>query len=270
MTESNLEKYRKDLKTLLQEGRAVLQALRRDAAGTNEWRASLERAGWTEEKIESYDKKLKPFRICYHHWYSEALVVVKQLLPDRYADFVKFYERPKTRKTFDVETYRIEDACQSLSSTRYGGEVVVDMSAAIPLLQQQIAILESIEKRFESSLFDIKQLVQADLFDSELDVARELLKNKFARAAGAVAGVVLEGHLKQVCDNHNLPKKSGTIAVLNDVLKAAGVIELSQSRHIQFLGDIRNKCGHKNPTEPTVEEVDELITGVDKVIKTIF
>lgn len=234
------------------------------------WRANWKEKGWTEEQIERLNKDLKPFRTCYHHWYSEALVVVKQLLPDRYADFVKFYEGPKTRKTLDVETYRIEDACQSLSSTRYGGDVIVDMSAAISLLQQQIAILESIEKRFESSLFDIKQLVQADLFDSELDVARELLKNKFSRAAGAVAGVVLEGHLKQVCDNHNLPKKSGTIAVLNDALKAVGVIELSQSRHIQFLGDIRNKCGHKNPTDPTVEEVGELIAGVDKVIKTIF
>ncbi|MEN5255271.1 hypothetical protein [Pseudomonas protegens] len=270
MTVSNLEKYRKDLKALLEEGRVVLQALRRDAEGKEEWRARLEAAGWGEEKIDIYESNLKPFRVCYHHWYSEALAVVKQLLPDRYADFVKFYERPKTRKSFDVETYRIEDACQSLSLTRYGGDVVVAMPAAIPLLQQQIAILESIEKRFESSLFDIKQLVQADLFDSELDVARELLKNKFSRAAGAVAGVVLEGHLKQVCDNHNLPKKSGTIAVLNDALKAAGVIELSQSRHIQFLGDIRNKCGHKNPTDPTVDEVGELITGVDKVIKTIF
>lgn len=270
MTVSNLEKYRKDLKALLLEGGAVLQALRRSADGKSEWRARLAKTGWTKEEIEIYDKKLRPFHICYHHWYSEALVVVKQLLPDRYADFVKFYERPKTRKSFDIETYRIEDACQSLLSKAYNGDVIVDTSAAVPLLQQQIAILESIEKRFESSLFDIKQLVQADLFDSELDVASELLKNKFARAAGAVAGVVLEGHLKQVCDNHTVPKKSGTISVLNDALKAAGVIELSQSRHIQYLGDIRNKCGHKNAADPTVEEVGELIAGTDKVIKTIF
>lgn len=270
MTVSNLEKYRKDLKALLNEGWEVLQSLRRSAEGVEKWRAKLKRADWTEQQIESLEKKIKPFHICYNHWYCEALVVVKQLLPDRYADFIKFYERPKTRKSFDVETYRIEDACQSLSQSRYDGELIVDKSAAISLLQQQIAILESIERRFESSLFDIKQLVQADLFDSELDVAKELLKNKFARAAGAVAGVVLEGHLKQVCDNHNLPKKSGTIAVLNDALKAAGVIELSQSRHIQFLGDIRNKCGHKNPTDPTAEEVSELIAGADKVLKTIF
>lgn len=242
---SNLEKYRSDLKALLSEGWLVLQSLCRSVEGDVKWRARLKSAGWTGHELEVLEKKIKPFHMCYNHWYSEALVVVKQLLPDRYADFVKFYERPKTRKSFDVETYRIEDACQSLSRSRHGGGLIVDKSAAITLLQQQIAILESIERRFESSLFDIKQLVQADLFDSELDVAKELLKNNFVRAAGAVAGVVLEGHLKQVCDNHALSKKSGTISVLNDSLKAAGVIELSQSRQIQYLGDIRNKCGQK-------------------------
>lgn len=37
--------------------------------------------------------------------------------------------------------------------------------------RQQQAILNAVKQRFESSLFDIKQLVQADLFDSELDAA---------------------------------------------------------------------------------------------------
>nr|BFD40614.1 hypothetical protein FFPRI1PSEUD_21130 [Pseudomonas sp. FFPRI_1] len=54
MTVSNLENYRKDLSALLQEGGVVLQALRRDADGKDEWRARLARAGWTEEKIEIY------------------------------------------------------------------------------------------------------------------------------------------------------------------------------------------------------------------------
>ena len=49
----------------------------------------------------------------------------------------------------------------------------------------------------------IRQLAQADLFDSELDAAKELAKNKFTRAAGAVAAVVLERHLKG-CGNHEV------------------------------------------------------------------
>jgi hypothetical protein len=47
------------------------------------------------------------------------------------------------------------------------------------------------------SFNDIKVMVQAGLFDSDLDAAGELAKNKFTRAAGASAGVVLERHLAQ-------------------------------------------------------------------------
>jgi hypothetical protein len=129
-----------------------------------------------------------------------------------------------------------------------------------------------VKTRFESSLFDIRQLVQADLFDSELDAARELGKHKFTRAAGALAGVVLERHLAQVCDNHNIKmtKKAPNIADLNNALKEASVIDVPQWRFIQHLADIRNLCDHDKKSEPTVEQVDDLIAGVMKVTKTLF
>jgi hypothetical protein len=168
-----------------------------------------------------------------------------------------------------AESYRIEDACQGLSAS-FAGVVRVDAKAASVLLRQQVAIVNAIKRRFESSLFEIKQLVQADVFDDELDSARSLLKNGYTRAAGAVAGVVLEGHLKELAAKHNLPKTAKTINPINIALKAVDVIDLAQSRHIDFLGDIRNKCGHKNAAEPTPGEVEDLIAGVEKVIKTIF
>jgi hypothetical protein len=87
-----------------------------------------------------------------------------------------------------------------------------------------------VRARFESSLFEIRQLVQADLFDSELEAAEELAKNKFTRAAGAVAGVVLERHLTEACGNHaiNIAKKAPGISDLNDALKDAAVIDVPQ------------------------------------------
>lgn len=270
MAITNLEKYRKDLSALISESTQVQKALLLQGIGKQRYlELATKQLGGDKEKAQKEINEIKKFATTYQHWYSEALILVKQLMPDRLVDFIRLYEKPKTRKELDFGNYRIEDACQGVKAM-LRGEVHADATAAISLLEQQIAIVQAIERRFDSSLFDIKQLVQADLFDSELDAARELVKNRFARGAGAIAGVVLEGHLKQVCDNHHLPQKSGTISVLNDTLKAAGVIELSQSRHIQFLGDLRNKCGHKNATEPTVEEVNELIDGVAKVIKTIF
>jgi hypothetical protein len=129
-----------------------------------------------------------------------------------------------------------------------------------------------LKRHFESTLFDIRTLVHADLLDDELHAAEELNKSGFTRGAGAVAGVVLEGHLGSVCERHKLvlKKKDPSIAELNETLKAANVIDIPVWRFVQHLGDIRNKCDHKKAVEPTKEEVSELIEGVRKVTKTVF
>jgi hypothetical protein len=162
---------------------------------------------------------------------------------------------------------------QGLNVTRGADkEKVVGPDAAIPQFHQQLAILKAVRARFESSLFDIRQLVQADLFDSELDASAELARKGFTRAAGALAGVVLEKHLGQACDNHaiKIAKKAPTIGDLNNELKEAGVIDVSQWRFIQHLADIRNMCDHNKKVEPTAQQVDDLITGVMKTTKTLF
>jgi len=43
-----------------------------------------------------------------------------------------------------------------------------------------------------------------------------------------------------------------------------------QWRFIQHLADIRNLCDHSKADEPTAEQVDDLVKGVGKIIKTLF
>lgn len=113
--------------------------------------------------------------------------------------------------------------------------------------------------------------MSAELQDEELKVASQLLEINL-RAAGAVAGVVLEGHLQRVAVNHGITisKKNPTLGDLNDPLKNEGVYDIVPWRKIQHLADIRNYCDHKKDREPTVDEVKDLIDGTDYVIKTIF
>ena len=86
-----------------------------------------------------------------------------------------------------------------------------------------------------------------------------------------MAGVVLERHLKSVCDSHGVAVgKTVTISKLNAVLKEAGVLELADWRRIQLLGDLRNKCDHQQEKDPTKDDVTELIDGVAKIIKKVF
>ncbi len=267
---TNIDRFRSDLDALVLKGQQLEYSMQRECIGDKEFNAQVKKQ--LGEKAEEFIKKLPRFNVAYQAWYSESLVLLRQLLPDRLDDFRRLYEKPKNRKAITFENYHIEDCLQGLRVTRYGDEVVVDSSAAIPRFAQQTAILAAAKKRFESSLFDIRQLVQADMFDSEIDSARELLEKNFHRAAGAITGVVLEKHLAQVCDDHKvkIPKKHPTIGDLNDLLKAANVIDTAQWRFIQHLADVRNLCDHNKKAEPKEEQVLDLIDGVVKIMKTVL
>lgn len=266
----NLDRFKKDLDALIERSKTLDLAMRR-ACNEKSFDEQIENT-LGKKKAAEFIKALPSFEKTYQSWYSESLAVLKQILPDRLEDFRRHYEKPKARKSITYESYRVEDFLQGLRVTQgYYKEVVVDSSAAIPHFVQQVAILEAAKRRFESSLFEIRQLVQADLFDSEIEVARELLKKKFSRAAGAVAGVVLEKHLAQVCEDHSVKvaKKNPTIGDLNESLKAADVIDIAQWRFVQHLADLRNLCDHNKKVEPTVDQVSDLIDGVSKIMKTV-
>jgi hypothetical protein len=261
---SNLDRYRTDLDRLIKLGEQLQNAMGYEIAPAD-FKQQL-----ADAKIaaEEFIRILPSFKKGYQRWYSEALALIRQLLPDRRDDFVAYYERPKSRKELHYDTYTIRDYLDGLQ--RRDGSVTT--SAAYPKFQQQLHILGACKARFESSLFEIRQLVQADMFDSEIDAARSLLKHGFGRAAGAISGVVLEKHLKQVCVDHKITigKKNLTINDLNQALKDSSVIDVPQWRHVTFLADIRNLCDHSKSADPSDAQVTDLLDGTSKVLKTIF
>nr|WP_287413420.1 hypothetical protein [Pseudodesulfovibrio sp.] len=259
--QSNIEKYKKDLKKLISQGKFLGLAIQYECFPEDN-----DEIAKKDLKVKKIIEELPNFRKEYQSWYSESKILIKQLLPDRLEDFVRYYEKSKNRKEINYDNYRIEDYLHGIE-THY-----VKSSSAIPHMIQQLAILKSVSSRFESTLFDIKQLVQADIFDSELDSAKELIKHGFLRGAGAMTGVVLEKHLGQVMANHNIKirKKHPTINDFNEALKNEGVLDTSSWRQIQRLGDIRNLCDHNKDREPTKDELNELISGAEKFTKTLF
>jgi len=266
---TNLDRYKKDLERLISKGEILVLTMLAEYMPEKFDRSEKNPKSKSKNVLKEYGR----FSEGYQEWYSEAKAVVRQLLPDRLADFVRHYEKPKPRKDITFENYRIEDCLQGLTvATSLEKKIIANETAAIPHFQQQLQIVKSIKQRFESSLFDIRQLVQADLFDSELEAARELAKKGFLRAAGAVAGVVLEKHLLEVARNHTLSgrKKHPSISDLNDTLKSGNVYDVPEWRRVQRLGDIRNMCDHGKTREPTTDEIQELIDGTDKIMKTIF
>ena len=109
---SNLERYKNDLESLIDRGKNLAVAMEIDCF-PDKFEAILQKYG--EEGRAKIRKGLPNFKRGYQAWYSEAKVLIKQLLPDRLEDFVRHYEKPKGRKDFSYENYRIDDYLQGLS-----------------------------------------------------------------------------------------------------------------------------------------------------------
>ena len=269
----NFEQYKGDLGRLIEKGETLRFAMEYECYPERFERALEKKREEAREKARDALKNLPSFSAEYQAWYSEAQTLVRQLLPNRLNDFSSYYKEPKTRNKSTYESYRISDYLLGLQVTwPKSGEEIVGPSAAIPRFKQQLAIVKAVRERFESSLFDIRQLVQANLFDSELEAAKALVKQGFLRAGGAMAGVVMEKHLAEVCKNHgiSLRKKAPTIGDFNDALQKANVVNPPQFRFNQLLADLRNRCVHNKDAEPTSEEVTDLVNGVGKLTKMLF
>ena len=237
--------YAQELEELIERGREMLDAVE---------------AAKVQSRHRTWSLRDTPkFHDGYQSWFSESQAIIKQLLPDRLPDFVSHYT------SSDPKEYRL---VANLLQGNHGSTV----STAIGHLRQQVATVAAARSRFESSLYEIRQLVAADLFDSELAAAEELVRKGFLGPAGVVAGVVLEQHLKEVCQQRGIavPKQRPTIGDLNGLLKKHGVVDVPGFRRIGYMADIRNLCGHKRERDPKREEVEGMIAEVAKTVKTLF
>lgn len=218
-------------------------------------------------------KTLPSFAHAYQPWYGTAQAVIRRFLPGRLADFTALYEPVKNRREIRPDNYVIEDYLKNVVITAgFDKKVVAWPGDAIPVFQQQMNILNSAADCLENRLFDIDRLLQSELLDAELNAARELAKNKFLRSAGAICGVVLIRHFERLRIYHQLKlsKKNPTIKDYNELFKANETYAFAEWRFISYLYDLWSLCCRNKKEMPTAEEVDNLIAGVDKVIKTLF
>lgn len=139
--------------------------------------------------------------------------------------------------------------------------------------QRLIPILKAAKNDLENGfLITIKQIIQAEVFDSELEQATHFLESGYTTAAGVTAGVVLETAVKELCKNNginifppnsNKPKK---LDVLNAELAKAGVYTVLQQKRITALADIRNNAAHGNTEQFNSTDVKDMIREIERFL----
>jgi hypothetical protein len=237
----------------------------------NELANLIKDCGLLYDLCGSKDKFIE-FSSKYQEWYSRALKLISLLGPDRLDEFRSYYLIDSKRKFINAGNYVIQDYMKGIGAPKQLNEPLWDIYNILFIrIHTQTQILQSLASRIDSILADVQGHMLAELQDGELKAAKKLMAINL-RAAGALAGVVLERHLQRAAINHGLKitKANPTISDLNDPLRQAGVYDVTMWRKIQLLGDIRNICSHNKNREPRREEVEELISGVNSLIKTIF
>jgi len=111
-------------------------------------------------------------------------------------------------------------------------------------------------------LISVRNLVQAEIADSELDQARELHKSGYISAAAVVAGVVLETTLRTLCDAQGL--SHGRLDKMNADLAKAGQYNSLMQKRVTALAAIRNSAAHGSTSDFTAADVFSMIADVER------
>jgi hypothetical protein len=213
----------------------------------------------------------------YQDWYTKAVRVVQVLGPDRLVEFRSYYDGDPKRKDISVSTYCIRDFVRGIRPVHdalddlRGKRSYDPRQIVMASVQTQGLILGSLSSRIDGIIAELETSIASGIQDAEMDSA-ERLKKVNLRAAGALAGVVLETHLQRVADSHQVAaaKKNPTIGDLNEPLKKAEIYDITVYRKIQLLADIRNICTHQKGKEPTPDQIGDMLNGVRSITKSVF
>lgn len=148
----------------------------------------------------------------------------------------------------------------------------------LDLFKKERAIFLSAKEEFEGEyLFEIKNLVHAEVFSNELDQAEHFLGSGYDVAAAVTAGVVLETTLKKLCEQRTPPialtKTSGkpvqTDTLITE-LKSNNAFNEATAKQLRAWMNIRNDAAHgtRGNGQFSQGEIARMIEGINSFVAT--
>ncbi len=132
-------------------------------------------------------------------------------------------------------------------------------------LIHQKAIIAATKDDFDGGyLNSVRNLIHADVFDTELEQADELLQTGYLVAAAVVTGVVLETTLRQMCRESGI--EAGKLDKMNADLAKEKIYDKLVQKQITLWADIRNKAAHGASDPLKKDDVDDMLRGVRRFI----
>ena len=224
---------------------------------------TLHQEGSALAKTFAEEEEADSFEEGYQKWYSRTLPLMKQLALDRYPEFQSYYLVDPKYGWYNSNAYVIQDYFRG----RESDDAVTETARCF---RSQLALLKSVEDRLAWSSIDTADQAERGLQLAFLETARDLMQIN-ERAAGALAGTVLETYLKKLAATYKLKfrKLSPSIREYLEALKTAKALDIAVHSKAIWLAEISDRSRAAGET-PTKLQVRDLIDGTNWFLCNIF
>ena len=138
--------------------------------------------------------------------------------------------------------------------------------------RRALGVLLAAKDDYENGyLFDIRRLVEAEVFDDFLGQAEHLLSAGYFAPAAVVAGAVLEDGLRKLCTRHEIPLRAAPkLDGMNAELARVGAYSVLVQKRVTALADLRHRAAHGRWDEFSSSDVDDMIALVRRFMEEHF
>jgi len=128
-------------------------------------------------------------------------------------------------------------------------------------------------------LFNLRNLVHADVFANELEQAEYFLNEGYKVPAAVVAGTVLESTLRELCASHGVVildnnqqdvTRTAKLDRMNSELTKANVYNGTRQKQITAWAAIRNNAAHGKPDDFEDAQVRDMISGINDFVAHVM
>lgn len=117
-------------------------------------------------------------------------------------------------------------------------------------------------------LFNVRQLVLAEVLDDFIEHATNLLEAGYYRSAAVVAGCVLEDGLRKLCAVNSIDVgEKPKMDRMNAELAKKGVFNALVQKKVTWMAGLRNQAAHGLDEHLTEADVKELVVAVRRFVE---
>jgi hypothetical protein len=181
---------------------------------------------------------------------------------------ISFIPDVASLKEWVVKSNNILNTAFGRDSIHFGHLVALGVPGSAREVERFTGVLRAALSDLEGGFLAHQEfLVAADIFDSVLEQAKELLDKGYKDPAAMLGRIVLENALRRLAKRNSIQDADLSKAgVLNDMLKAKQIYNQVQWRSNQQLLDVGNSAAHGKFDEYKQVDVERMLQDVARFV----